>query len=554
MLLALAQINPKVGDFAGNVALACTSIEQAKQSGAELVVLPELATIGYPPRDLLLRDEIIERNLQALEQIAQACSGVAAVVGFVDRNATGSGPPLHNAVALCANGSVVSRHAKSLLPNYDVFDERRYFEPAATVTPCPWRSSDGLVTLLGLTVCEDLWNDEQFIDRRLYRQDPVEQLASQGVDLLISVSASPFWLGKQAQRQRIFAQQAREHGIAIAYVNQVGGNDDLVFDGASMVINREGKLVAQAATFEDDLLIVDLSSPRDDLIKPSPDETDSLIGALVLGTRDYVRKCGFSEVVLGLSGGIDSAVTAVIAARALGPNVVHGVAMPSRYSSEHSLTDARQLAENLGIDLRHIPINDMHRAAESALRPHFADLPEDVTEENIQARIRGQILMAMSNKFGWLLLSTGNKSELAVGYCTLYGDMCGGLAVISDVTKTAVYAIAERFNEQCAKEIIPARVLTKPPSAELKPDQKDQDALPDYDTLDAILLRYVEQHQSPRKIIEAGYDEAIVRDVVRRVDTNEYKRRQAAPGLKVTARAFGVGWRMPIAAQLNERI
>ncbi len=551
MIVAIGQINPIVGDIEGNSQSACTMIRQAKQGGADLLVLPELVILGYPPKDLLLRDDVIERNLGALGLIAESCTGIAAIVGYAARNASAAGLPLHNAAAFCAEGRPHSTHIKSLLPNYDVFDERRYFQPADRVELCHWNTRRGGQMALGITICEDLWNDEQFIDQQRYHSDPIEQLAKQGAELIINISASPFWVGKQPDRRKIFSQQVKEHGIPLVYVNQVGGNDDLIFDGGSMVFDRSGALVAQARAFEEDLVIVDLDHPKPEQITPYPDDIDSLVDALVLGTGDYVRKCGFAEVVIGLSGGIDSSVCAVIAARALGPGAVHGVAMPSRYSSEHSLQDAKALAHCLGIDYRVIEINLMHHAADTTLKSQFFNTQPDVTEENIQARIRGQILMALSNKFGWLLLTTGNKSELAVGYCTLYGDMCGGLAVLSDVAKSSVYELARRINAQAGREIIPDRVLTKPPSAELKPDQTDQDSLPPYHQLDEILTRYVERQESAGQIISAGFDERVVEDVVRKVDRNEYKRRQAPPGLKVTSRAFGVGWRMPIAARFE---
>ncbi len=551
MIVALGQVNPTVGDIDGNIQLARDMIRQAKHHQADLLILPELVITGYPPKDLLLRDEVVERNLEALDQLAEWCTDISVVVGFVAANASAGGLPLHNAAALCGDGRVLHTRVKSLLPNYDVFDERRYFQPADSVEVCPWTTPQGRKIALGITVCEDLWNDEQFIDQRLYLCDPIEKLAQMGAELLINISASPFWVGKQQDRRQIFSQQVKEHGVPLVFVNQVGGNDELIFDGGSMVFDRTGALVAQAKAFEEELLIVDLDSPSPDLVRPYPHDIDSIIQGLVLGTRDYVRKCGFTDVVMGLSGGIDSAVCAVIAAQALGPAAVHCVAMPSRYSSDHSLLDAEALARNLGVDYRVIPIKQMHAAAEDTLKSQFPDMKLDVTQENLQARIRGQILMALSNKFGWLLLTTGNKSELAVGYSTLYGDMCGGLAVLSDVAKTTVYEVARRLNSKAQRALIPDRVLTKPPSAELKPDQTDQDSLPPYDELDAILTLYVEQQQAPHKIIAAGFDERVVQEVVRKVDRNEYKRRQAAPGLKVTSRAFGVGWRMPIAARFK---
>jgi NAD+ synthetase len=547
MKVALAQINPTVGDIEGNLAKACAAARRAREERVDLVVLPELTLLGYPPRDLLLREHIIHRCEEAVELFAQACTGVAGVVGAVTRNDSGSGLPLYNSAVLCAAGRVIARHHKCLLPNYDVFDERRYFQPAEAVAAASIPISRDHQLRIGLTICEDLWNDRAFAQHSLYALNPLELLARDGIELVTNISASPFWVGKQEQRERIFKHQADRCRAAVVLTNQVGGNDELVFDGASMVIAPDGRILARARSFHEDFLVVDLDDPRSGRVESYPDELDSLLGALILGLGDYVRKCGFDHVVLGLSGGIDSALTAVLAAKAIGPARVHGVAMPSRYSSSASLEDARLLASRLGIDFRVIPIERMHEAAETTLEPHFGDRAPDATEENLQARIRGQILMSLSNKFGWLLLTTGNKSELAVGYCTLYGDMCGGLAVLSDVAKTTVYRLAERLNKS-ASEIIPRRILTRPPSAELRPEQTDQDTLPPYEVLDEILARYVERHEDLPTIVAAGFDAGTVADVIGRVDRNEYKRRQSPPGLKVTARAFGVGWRMPIAA------
>jgi NAD+ synthase (glutamine-hydrolysing) len=542
--IALAQTNPIVGDIVGNSARIIDFISRARQVSASLVVFPELSVAGYPPRDLLLKPRFVKANVEAVQQIAESCVGVAALIGFVEPNAEPAGRLLRNAAAFCADGKVQAVRHKSLLPTYDVFDEQRYFEPGPEVALVRHAGTE-----IGVSICEDLWNDEQVVGRRIYRRDPVGQLAAAGANLLINMSASPFEQNKHAFRIRLFGDQARRHRLPILFVNQVGGNDELIFDGASAVFDAGGRVIAQARAFEEDLLIVDLSAPAGSRVEPYPESIASVHDALVLGTRDYVRKCGFKRVLIGLSGGVDSAVTAAVAVAALGAEAVTGVAMPSRYSSDHSRSDAQTLAANLGIDFRTIPIAPIHGTYEKHLEPHFAGRPADITEENIQARIRGTLLMALSNKFGWLLLTTGNKSELAVGYCTLYGDMCGGLAVIADVPKMTVYALARHINERAGREIIPAGTLTKPPSAELRPDQTDQDSLPPYDLLDQILDLYIRREQSTDEIVAAGFDPDIVGKVVRLIDTSEYKRKQAALGLKVTSRAFGVGRRMPIAAR-----
>jgi len=559
--IALAQINPIVGDVVGNAEKIIACIAQAKSTGASLVAFPELAVAGYPPRDLLLKPRFVQANVQAVHRIAQACTGIAALVGFVEPNADQVGRRLRNAAAYCTGGRVKQVCHKSLLPTYDVFDEQRYFEPGPELTLV---EHDGVP--LGVTICEDLWNDEQLIGRRLYRRDPVAQLAQAGARLLVNISASPFEHGKHTFKVKLFGNQASRHRLPILVVNQVGGNDELIFDGASSVFDARGELIAQAKAFAEDLLVVDVDVPPQGGSSPAAIRTGSLPGsrvepypqgiaaihdALVVGTRDYVHKCRFQHVVLGLSGGVDSAVTAAIAVAALGPQAVTGVAMPSRYSSEHSQTDAQAVARNLGLEFKTISIAPMHEVFETQLQPHFRPRPPDVTEENLQARIRGSILMALSNKFGWLLLTTGNKSEIAVGYCTLYGDMCGGLAVISDVPKTMVYELARHINERAGQSIIPPGTLTKPPSAELRPDQTDQDSLPPYDMLDAILEQYVSQEKSADEIVAAGFDAETVHKVIRLIDLNEYKRKQAAPGLKVTSRAFGVGRRMPLAARFR---
>lgn len=554
MKIALAQINPTVGDIAGNARKAITTIKQAHDQGADLVVFGELSLVGYPPKDLLLKPRFIQDNLTALHQVAEHCTDIAALVGYVSENVNHSGRALHNAAGLLQDGQITATYVKQLLPTYDVFDETRYFEPATT---------ESIIELdgkrLGLTICEDIWRTNELSERLLYDRNPFAELANEKVDAILNMSASPFVLGKHAFRLNLFARQCREHALGLIYVNQVGGNDELVFDGCSCVLDATGNPVAQAKDFAEDLFVVDTATLQRDTGQRLPglrEETEparyevregiaSVHAALVLGLRDYVGKCGFESVVLGLSGGIDSAVVAALAAEALGPDKVTGVALPSRFSSDHSLSDAEQLAKNLGIHCLTISLETAHQTLEQTLAGLFADTAPGIAEENVQARLRGNILMALSNKFGHLLLTTGNKSELAVGYCTLYGDMCGGLAVISDVPKMMVYELARYMNRNGEK--IPQSSLEKPPSAELRADQKDEDSLPPYEILDAILERYVEQEQCVDEIISAGFNQATVQHVARLVDVNEYKRKQAAPGLKVTSRAFGFGRRMPIA-------
>lgn len=549
MIVALAQTNSVVGDIPGNCRRIREFSARAKSAGAHLIVFPELTICGYPPKDLLLKPSFIEQCNEALRHLAADLrDGPPAFVGFVRPNKKPIGRRVQNCVALLHGGRIESECCKSLLPSYDVFDEHRYFEPADGPSIVELESN-GRAWRIGVTICEDLWNDKQTLGHQLYEKSPIDDLASANVDLVVNSSASPFTVGKQALRERLMGGQAKKLGKPLVYVNQVGGNDELVFDGSSCVFNANGEVMARAVAFDEDLLIANLHGPISSQLRPYPKDSESVFGALVLGTRDYVRKCGFHEVVVGLSGGIDSALTACVAAEALGPDKVHGVAMPSRYSSDHSQSDAAALAKNLGIEFQSIEIEPMHASFESALREPFRGRPADITEENVQARIRGNILMSLSNKFGWLLLTTGNKSELAVGYCTLYGDMCGGLAVISDVPKTMVYELSRYFNRIRGREVIPESTLTKLPSAELRPDQHDQQSLPPYDILDAILYRYIEKEESAADIINEGFDEKIVRDVIRKVDVNEYKRKQAATGLKVTSRAFGVGRRMPIAAK-----
>ena len=542
MKLALAQINTTVGDFDGNLALLRAAYERGVAAGVELVVAPELAMTGYPPRDLLLKSGFIEGNLAALESLAQSVGGTGLVVGHVTENERQPGRPAVNAVSLLHQGKIVATRAKTLLPTYDVFDEDRYFEPAESNAPVEFNGCR-----LGLTICEDVWNDDAFWPDRRYRGNPVEQLVEQGAEIIINVSASPWNLGKEAMRREMLASLAIKAQRPVVYCNAVGGNDELIFDGGSLVLNVAGEALAACPHFSEALVEVDL----DGAAQPAsePDAMALLHDALVLGVRDYLGKCGFSSAVIGLSGGIDSAVTAALAVQALGAENVRGITMPSPYSSQGSLDDSEALAANLGIQYDVIPIHAGFEMMKGSLEPIFGDRPEDVTEENMQARLRGLILMAASNKFGSLVLTTGNKSELAVGYCTLYGDMCGGLAVISDVPKTKVFELARWINRE--GEIIPEATITKSPSAELRPDQKDEDSLPPYEVLDAILEQYVVECRSVAEIVTDGFDESIVKRVARLIDLNEYKRRQAAPGLKVTSKAFGVGRRIPVAQKFK---
>ena len=552
MKIALAQLNPTVGDIEGNTARILEAIAAAQSAGCHLVVTTELAAFGYPPKDLINRRELVRRNVASVQRIAASCRGLTAIVGFVSPDSSGNGTGVFNAAAVCREGTVAATYAKVLLPTYDVFDEGRYFNKGQDVCTIDVDAA-GEVVPVGLSICEDLWNDEQFEGRRVYGDDPIERTVRAGARLLVNLSASPYRERVQRRREALFIRQIKEHAVPLVYVNQVGGNDDLIFDGGSLVLDAEGGIAARARAFETDLLVVDLRAARSERgrVEPYPGRLESVHAALVLGIRDYLGKCGFREAVVGLSGGIDSALTAALAAEALGPDRVHAYAMPSRYSTKHSLEDAEQLARNLGISLTTIPIEDMHRATEAALEPHFGGRPLDVTEENMQARIRGTVLMSISNKFGRLLLTTGNKSEWACGYCTLYGDMCGGLAVLSDVPKMMVYELSRRINESRGGEIIPRRTIEKVPSAELREGQTDQDSLPPYPVLDAILEHYVEQDLSVDEIVALGFDRTMTEHVSRLVDRSEYKRKQAPVGIKVTSRAFGTGRRMPIAARYS---
>ncbi|MDE3153760.1 MAG: NAD+ synthase [Acidobacteriota bacterium] len=551
MRLALAQLNFTVGAFEGNFERMRSAIARAREADADLVVFSEMAATGYPPRDLLTHAGFIRANLALVERVAALTDErLGAIVGFVDPNPSSEGKGLFNAAAVCHDGRVIARRYKSLLPTYDVFDEDRYFEPAREVAPVAFKG-----IRLGITICEDVWNAKEFWPSRLYHRDPVDEVVKAGADLLINISSSPFSLGKPALRREMVRQEAKKHQRYFFYLNQVGANDELVFDGHSLGFDPRGEVVLRARDFAEDFLLYDVpvgttaaaSEPTvGAMAGVSGSRVEEAYRALVLGLRDYVHKCGFHDVVVGLSGGIDSALTAALAAEALGPEHVLGVSMPARYSSEGSRRDAEALAHNLGIRYRQVPIDEIFGAYLAALAPVFEGYAQDVTEENIQARVRGAVLMALANKFGSLLLSTGNKSELAVGYCTLYGDMAGGLAVISDVPKTLVYEIARFINRE--RTLIPVSTLTKPPSAELRPDQTDQDTLPPYDILDRVLEAYVEKNLDVEAICAMGLDPAVVQKIVTMIDRAEYKRRQAAPGLKITSKAFGVGRRYPIAA------
>jgi NAD+ synthase/NAD+ synthase (glutamine-hydrolysing) len=546
--IALLQINPTVGDLSGNLRLIAGAAREAKARGADLAVTPELALVGYLPRDLLLGPGFVARSWDRLDALArELADGPPTLVGVPEPNPSDQGRPLFNTAALVTGGRVAGRFRKSLLPTYDVFDEDRYFEPfhGAQVLELGGRR-------LGVSICEDIWNDRDFWKRRRYHHDPIEELVRAGAGAIVNMSASPFSAGKHVRREEMLGATARRHRVPVVYVNQYGGNDDLVFDGRSCAFGADGAPIARGRAFDGDVVVCDLDAGA--AIAPASDpglEAD-IWHALVLGTRDYARKCGFARAVLGLSGGIDSALTAAVAVDALGAGCVLGVLMPSPFSSRGSVDDALDLARRLGIETLTLPIDEAMRVMEATLAPAFRGAPRDVTEENIQARIRGNLLMALSNKRGALLLTTGNKSELAVGYCTLYGDMSGGLGVIADVPKTMVYRVARWLNTSRPAPVIPDAVLEKAPSAELRPNQTDQDSLPPYDVLDDILQRHIERHEPAEAIVAAGFDAATVRRVLQMVRAAEFKRKQAAPGLKVTDRAFGTGWRMPIAARVDD--
>ncbi|MGC1306005.1 MAG: NAD+ synthase [Phormidesmis sp.] len=555
MRIAIAQINPTVGDLVGNAERILSVANQAAVLGADLLLTPELSLCGYPPRDLLMRPSFIQQMKQQLIELAKDIpSCLTALIGIAEDNraaASQGEKPIFNSMALVQAGEIKQVFHKRLLPTYDVFDEDRYFESGTEAHSFLYEQAGNSVHI-GVTICEDLWNDEAFWGKRAYPVDPTQELVAKGVDLVVNLSASPFVNGKQTLRERMIAHAARQNRCPIVYVNQVGGNDDLIFDGQSLVVNKEGELISRANAFATDLQIVEFDPIHKKIkggeLKAMPPTADAEIWqALVLGVRDYAQKCGFTKAVIGLSGGVDSAMVSAIAAAALGPQNVLGILMPSPYSSDHSISDAQQLADNLGIMTKTIPIGTLMHGYDETLDELFTGTESGVTEENLQSRIRGNLLMAVSNKFGYLLLSTGNKSEIAVGYCTLYGDMNGGLAVIADVPKTRVYSICRWLNKE--SEVIPNHIITKPPSAELKPGQVDQDSLPDYDTLDDILERLVQKQQSADDMIAAGHSAAVVERVIRLVTRAEFKRRQAPPVLKVTDRAFGMGWRMPIASR-----
>ena len=540
MKIALAQVNPIIGDFIHNTEKIIVAAEKALHLSCDLIVLSELIISGYPPRDLLEKKDFVDANLKHLQKLITSIRGIGVICGFVDKNPNEKGNPLYNSAVLFDKGKILHQAHKRLLPTYDVFDERRYFEPGEECLPFLYKGCQ-----IGLTICEDIWNDKDFFSRRLYPADPVEKMVNEGADLLINISASPFHVGKRKFKWDMFGTLANKYKVPLLNVNQVGGNDSVLFDGISVAFNTQGRVAARARDFEEDIVVFDTQTQKGDLHPVSETGPESILNGLIMGTRDYVRKCGFSKAVVGLSGGIDSALTAYIAVQSLGKENVILIFMPSQYTLKENTEDTKNLATNLGIELITMPIEEVFATLLQELSPLFKNVATEVTGQNIQARIRGTILMAISNKLGHLLLSTGNKSELAVGYCTLYGDMNGGLAVISDVPKTMVYRIARFINKD--KEIIPERIIEKPPSAELKPDQFDQDDLPPYEILDDILKAYIEDNKSPKEIIEIGFKPSTVMDIIKRVDQNEYKRHQSPPGLKVTTKSFGYGRRYPIA-------
>lgn len=554
MRIALAQINNTVGDLEGNAAKILDFARRAERAGAEVVAFPELALTGYPPRDLVEKHSFLDRTACALDSIAResAALNLALIIGYVAKAPDGSAVHAQNAAAVIDGGRLIFQQCKMLLPTYDVFDEVRYFQPAASQDICTIRG-----TRVAIAICEDAWNDKQFWERRRYARDPIEELVQKGAELIVSINASPWNIGKRKLREDIFRAIVRRFDLPTVYVHMVGGNDQLVFDGSSFAMTASGELRAQAKSFAEDLIVFDSGSGQGEDHANHLTGDDAAFEALVMGTRDYIRKCGFRSVLVGLSGGIDSALVAAIAVEAIGKENVIGVGMPGPYSSGHSLSDARTLAEHLGIRFEVVPITLGYNAMMETLQPLFTGFSPDTTEENLQSRLRGMVLMSLSNKFGALVLTTGNKSEIAVGYCTLYGDMCGGLGVISDVPKTMVYRLSRvancRYKLRGLPEAIPENTFTKPPSAELRPDQKDTDSLPEYEILDGILAGYIERYESvPEIAVKVGVSQDLVREIVRKVDRNEYKRQQAAPGLRITPKAFGVGRRFPIAHRFME--
>ena len=545
MKIALGQLNPTVGAFKRNAEKILQFVQRAKKQKADLIVFPELSLVGYPPMDLLDKDHFVEDNLRYLNQLAKEITGISALIGFIDRNPAAQGNAYFNAAAMISNGKIISKHYKSLLPSYDVFDETRHFEPAPQLKDIRVHQ-----TTFAVSICEDIWNDKDFWKRRRYPIDPLPALLQSPKSGLLNISASPYALGKQKMRIAMLQAIAKKYKTPIVYVNQVGGNDQLIFDGASLALNKEGGIIAQCHDFREDLIVVDLAEELGPQHAVSQSGIEAVYRALVLGIEDYVSKCGFKKALVGLSGGVDSAVTIVLAVAALGKNNVTGVMMPSRYSTLSSLKDAKDIVKTLGIPSKTISIEPMFECFLKNLKPVFKDKIGDITEQNLQARIRGNLLMALSNQTNALVLSTGNKSEMATGYSTLYGDMSGGLAVLSDIPKTMVYELARYINRK--KSIIPKNTIIKPPSAELKPNQTDQDTLPPYEQLDKMIAAYVEEHKSIAQITQMGFPRNRVEDMVTRIDQNEYKRRQAPTGLRVTHKAFGLGRRLPIAQQYRE--
>ncbi len=539
MKLALAQLNFTVGNFIINKEKILNAYERAAREKSDLVIFPELSITGYPPKDLLLKKSFLKQTQDALEEIVSNIGSTAAIIGYVEENPS-QGKPFYNSIAFIRNGKILKKIRKILIPSYDVFDEDRYFEPGTEAVVIDYGDKK-----LGISICEDIWNDKDYWKVRRYSRDPIEEQIMKGAKVIINCSASPYVLGKQKLRYDMLSSIAKKYKVPSVFCNLVGATDELIFDGCSQVISEKGEIIARGKSFEEDIIYVDLDEKKGTVANEIQDEAESIYKALVLGTRDYITKCGFKKVVIGLSGGIDSSVVACIAVEAISADNVLGISMPSRFSSQASIKDAMELAKNLSIPFIIIDIDKIYESYLSTLKESFAGLPEDVAEQNIQARIRGNILMAFSNKFNRLVLSTGNKSELAVGYCTLYGDMTGGLAVLADVPKTYVYKLAHYINRE--REIIPVNIIRKAPSAELKANQKDQDDLPPYEILDQVLKLYIEEEKSFEDILDLGFEEELVRSIINKVEKNEFKRRQAPPGLKVTSRSFGIGRRIPIA-------